>query len=129
MKDKSIDKLNTNILVSVLINILLLTFCISLSQCINTTQTDQKENKEPAKCHSTSLKTSIMSTIDGEFIAHKTTSPVLIDGCSKDSIWVKTNWYDMNYKWIGEAADSIDYFGKFKLAWDSQYLYILVEVN
>jgi hypothetical protein len=34
----------------------------------------------------------------------------------------------MNYAWMGEPVDSLDYHGQFKLAWDNQYLYILVEV-
>jgi hypothetical protein len=34
----------------------------------------------------------------------------------------------MNYIWMGNKVDSTDYHGRFKLAWDHQYLYILVEV-
>lgn len=65
---------------------------------------------------------------EGVFTAYKTKSPVNIDGCNTDLIWKSLNWYDMNYIWMGEAVDSTDYYGRFKLAWDSQNLYILVEV-
>ena len=71
---------------------------------------------------------SIISKANGEFKAYKTKSPVKIDGNSKDSIWTTLDWYSMNYIWMGETVDSDDYHGKFKLAWDSQYLYVLVEV-
>ncbi len=71
---------------------------------------------------------SIVAKANGEFTAYKTNTPVEIDGSSKDSIWARVNWYDMNYIWMGEEVDSLDYYGKFKLAWDKQFLYILVEV-
>ena len=34
----------------------------------------------------------------------------------------------MNYLWMGNRVDSVDYHGRFKLSWNSQFLYILVEV-
>ena len=66
---------------------------------------------------------------DGKFKAHKTQSPVQIDGNDKDDIWSKTKWYDMNYIWMGTKVEANDYNGKFKLAWNSKYLYILAEVT
>jgi hypothetical protein len=65
---------------------------------------------------------------DGSFKAYKSKSPIQIDGCSKDAIWSSADWYDMNYLWMGNQVDSTDYHGRFKLSWDSRYLYILVEV-
>jgi len=65
---------------------------------------------------------------DGFFIAHKSKSPVQIDGIDKDVIWSSMDWYAMNYLWMGNNVDPEDYQGRFKLSWDSQYLYILVEV-
>jgi len=34
----------------------------------------------------------------------------------------------MNYLWMSNRVDSIDYHERFKLSWDSRYLYVLVEV-
>ena len=65
---------------------------------------------------------------DGDFIAHKATTAILIDGFEKENIWAKSIWYDMNHTWIGNQVDSTDYHGRFKLAWDSEKLYVLVEV-
>lgn len=70
----------------------------------------------------------VISKDDGDFIAYKTDSPILIDGFDKEHIWAKSNWYNMNYIWMGNQVDITDYNGKFKLAWDNQKLYILVEV-
>ena len=72
----------------------------------------------------------ISSNPDGNFIAHKASSAIEIDGCGNDSIWKTSKWHSMNYIWMGEASvKPSDYFGKFKLAWDEYHLYILVEVT
>ena len=68
------------------------------------------------------------SKVDGDFIAHKTKTAILIDGFDKEKIWAKSIWYDMNHKWMGSQVDTSDYRGRFKLSWDSKKLYILVEV-
>ncbi|APD07227.1 hypothetical protein UJ101_01716 [Flavobacteriaceae bacterium UJ101] len=81
------------------------------------------------RVHTTSqLNKSIQSEDEGHFKAYKTTSPIIIDGKANDPIWEKVNWYSMNYKWMGESLDSLDYHGKFKLAWDTHTLYLLIEV-
>ncbi len=77
------------------------------------------------------VKTNLSSIEDkpnGDFTAKHSSQPVQIDGCGNDQIWSDTNWYGMNYMWIGKEVDTLDYHGKFKLAWDRQFLYILVEI-
>ena len=66
---------------------------------------------------------------DGAFIAHATKIKIEIDGCGNDEIWTHVDWYGMNYVWMGEPVDEKDYYGKFKLAWDSEHLYILVMIK
>gem|GEM_PF-3379903 len=51
-----------------------------------------------------------------------------IDGGNRESLWSDMNWYSMNYRWLGEPADSTDYFGRFKVAWDRHRLYVLVDM-
>lgn len=79
-------------------------------------------------CHSTSENSLTTSVDNGDFEAKEIVSAVLIDGCGNDETWATSPWHDMNYKWMGSAIDSADYHGRFKLAWDSQNLYVLVEV-
>ncbi len=69
-----------------------------------------------------------LSIKDGLFKAKRSTSTILIDGCSGDEVWKTNIWYSMNYNWMGKSIDSTDYQGRFKLAWDTENLYILVEI-
>jgi hypothetical protein len=56
--------------------------------------------------------------------------PVVIDGSAGDAVWSKTDWHPISQVWIPYAAKMAagDFAGKFKVAWDSDYLYVLVEV-
>lgn len=110
-----------------LIESLLCILGIFISSCGKTTS--QKTSDSPHTLESNVESTSIISQANGEFKAYKTKSPVKIDGKGEDAIWSSVNWYNMNYIWMGKTVDSSDYHGKFKLAWDSQYLYVLVEVT
>jgi hypothetical protein len=119
----------SSIIIKGSILILLLIPILFLASCMKNKTTNQKTSKLLVPCQLNSASTYTVSKDDGVFKAQRSTSPVEIDGCSKDSIWIIVDWYDMNYKWMGEDVDSIDYYGRFKLSWDSQYLYILVEVT
>ncbi len=61
----------------------------------------------------------------------KSIDPVVVDGSDSDVVWSKTNWHPISKVWLptynGKMAAG-DFAGKFKVAWDSDYLYILVEV-
>lgn len=107
----------------ILINLLFLSF----ASCINNNNSKHNSSNS-SQLKSESFSNSVISQADGEFRAHKTRSQITIDGYSKDSIWASLDWYSMNYKWMGETVDTTDYSGKFKLAWNSQYLFVLVEV-
>lgn len=57
-------------------------------------------------------------------------TPVVIDGAANDACWGKADWRPINQVWIpfnGNMAAG-DFEGKFKVAWDNLYLYLLVEV-
>ena len=113
---------------SILINFLLLILTLNLVSCKNAQSINQKLSSASVSCQTDSELTLTNRIKEGHFKARKLESPLEIDGCSQDAIWSNVDWYDMNYLWMGNAVDSIDYHGRFKLAWDSQYLYILVEV-
>lgn len=111
-----------------LFKLLLIPLVLILASC----QNKKAQNPTPAvqteAAQPDSGSAFVVSKAEGDFKAFKTNTPVIIDGYGKDSIWSKRDWYDMNYVWMGERVDSTDYHGKFKLAWDSQFLYVLVEV-
>lgn len=112
----------------ILIHFLSLLFILFLVSCKNVKTVSQKSSIESVPCQIGSESAITEAIEDGIFKAHKTGLPIQIDGCSKDAIWSNVGWYGMNYTWMGSKVDSTDYHGRFKLAWDSQYLYILVEV-
>jgi len=89
---------------------------------------DPDPDPDPVPCQTDSSDDTLISIAEGTFDAKLAAADMTIDGCSKEEIWSSQDWYDMNYKWMGADVDSSDYYGKFKLAWDSEHLYILVEV-
>lgn len=60
----------------------------------------------------------------------KSPIPVVVDGSDKDSIWSESEWHDIHQVWIPYNATMTpgDFEGRFKVAWDSAYLYVLVDV-
>jgi len=62
--------------------------------------------------------------------AVKSVVPVVIDGSDQDEVWAKTDWRSISQVWIpyGAKMATGDFEGKYKVAWDSQYLYLLVQV-
>jgi hypothetical protein len=112
----------------ILIEFISFILILSLASCKNVKTVDQELSTASVPCQVDSKLALTEAMEDGFFKAHKSKSPIQIDGCSKDSIWSSVNWYSMNYLWIGNKVDSTDYHGRFKLAWDSNFLYILVEV-
>jgi hypothetical protein len=112
----------------VIINCLLLILSICIVSCKNDKTVPQNSATDSVSCQGNSTSALTESKEDGFFEVRKTKSPIQIDGCSKDEIWSSSTWYGMNYKWMGNQVDSTDYHGRFKVAWDSQHLYILVEI-
>lgn len=57
-------------------------------------------------------------------------TPVIVDGSDSDSVWATAKWYNIDQVWI--PYDSImkegDFQGRYKVAWDTNFLYLLVEV-
>ncbi len=51
-----------------------------------------------------------------------------IDGDSSDKAWENQTWYPINNIWLGKPYSSSDFEGKFKLSWDQDKLYLLVEI-
>ncbi|WP_299274282.1 sugar-binding protein [uncultured Psychroserpens sp.] len=106
----------------------LMCLVLCLTCCRHVDNSKQNASSDTLSCQLDTLSNSILAQDDGHFKAYMTPSPLIMDGCSKDDIWSRVDWYDMNYVWMGEPVDSVDYHGKFKLAWDKHYLYVLVEV-
>jgi hypothetical protein len=62
--------------------------------------------------------------------AYRTEVPVVIDGKADDACWASADWHAIDQVWIPFNANMKegDFSGRFKLAWDSLYLYLLAEI-
>ena len=54
--------------------------------------------------------------------------PVVVDGNGQDAVWADASWQQMDKHMVGSVPDSADFSGRYKLAWDEQRLYLLVEI-
>lgn len=59
----------------------------------------------------------------------KTTQQPTIDAKAEENFWNKAEWYPIDQLWLGKPVSSDDFDGRFKLAWDRNYLYLLVEIT
>lgn len=64
--------------------------------------------------------------------AVKSEVPVIIDGSDEDACWSEAEWKPIDQVWLPTLDAKMvagDFDGKYKVAWDTDYLYILVEVK
>ncbi len=59
----------------------------------------------------------------------KTSASPIIDGKALDACWGNSAWYALDQLWIGEAYNTDDFNGRYKLSWDEKALYLLVEIT
>ncbi|QLG46353.1 sugar-binding protein [Costertonia aggregata] len=57
-----------------------------------------------------------------------TVSPTL-DGKANENCWNAAQWHPLDQNWVGEAYSYEDFNGRYKLTWDTDALYILVEIT
>lgn len=60
---------------------------------------------------------------------YKTANKPTIDGIATENCWAKAPWHALDQNWIGNAYSYEDFNGKYKLCWDSEAIYILVEIT
>lgn len=58
----------------------------------------------------------------------KTNEAYTIDGRANESFWRQTAWLSLDQKWIGEDYTDKDFSGRYKIRWNTEGLYLLVEV-
>ncbi|NNE78592.1 MAG: sugar-binding protein [Pricia sp.] len=55
--------------------------------------------------------------------------PPTIDGIGSENNWNKASWHALDQNWLGDPYDYDDFNGRYKLLWDENALYILLEVK
>ena len=53
----------------------------------------------------------------------------IIDGKASDECWSNASWLPLDQRWLGDAYTPDDFSGRYKLTWDEEALYLLVEVT
>lgn len=69
------------------------------------------------------------NSVKHEFPVIPFTSPIDIDGIASEDVWKNQEWKQLDQVWLGNAPDSADFMGKYKFAWDNQFLYVLAEIQ
>ena len=62
------------------------------------------------------------------YIAPRSAEVPVVDGVASEAVWQAAAWYEIDHLWLGPEYAAEDFSGRFKVAWDEQRLYILVEV-
>jgi hypothetical protein len=61
--------------------------------------------------------------------ANKTPTPMVIDGMANEASWQLATWQPINNLILGEPPSADDFTGRFKMLWDEEQLYLLVEIT
>ncbi len=59
----------------------------------------------------------------------KTSTTITIDGKAVENTWNMAKWYMLDQNWLGDPYTYEDFNGRYKLSWDDEALYILVEIT
>jgi len=62
-------------------------------------------------------------------VVSKTSTPPTLDGEATENCWNLATWHPLDQNWLGEAYSFEDFNGRYKLSWDEDYLYLLVEIT
>jgi hypothetical protein len=66
---------------------------------------------------------------EGDYSAHKAGKAISIDGKGLEADWKKADWKEIKHVWLGETPSARDFQGKYKLLWDKNFVYFLVEIK
>ena len=100
--------------------------------CTTQHQSENTDNKEDTTKTSSNPKIEQTKSIEKnnfDLIALETTTPPKIDGLANDSAWVNQTWYSLSHRWLGNEFNQDDFNGRYKLSWNKNKLYLLVEIH
>jgi len=63
--------------------------------------------------------------------AGKTTEAPVLDGTGNDDCWIRCEWGLIDQQWFTERnmPDSADFYGRYKVVWTNEMLYLLLEIT
>jgi hypothetical protein len=109
-------------------NKIIFSFLISSSVIFSGCNSDK-----PAKSYSPSSESEqcilpISGESNGNYVAKKASEKINIDGEGKEKSWEIAAWKDIKFRWLGEEFTQQDFQGRYKLVWNEDRLFYLVEV-
>jgi len=54
---------------------------------------------------------------------------IVLNGIADEPVWETAQWNAISEVWLGEVPNSLDFAGKYKIAWRPDALYLLVEIT
>ncbi|MCL2334443.1 MAG: CBM9 family sugar-binding protein [Endomicrobia bacterium] len=78
-------------------------------------------------CTNKEVANSINEEKQGYYYALHSDEYIQIDGEAKETIWKKSKWYPINQCYLGTPSN--DFFGRFKVAWRGDKIFLLVEIS
>lgn len=73
------------------------------------------------------LATTTWADANNRYAAPRTRTPPVLDGVA-DATWDKAPWDSIPYTYIGTTPPASDFSGRYKVMWDSGYVYLLAEI-
>jgi hypothetical protein len=72
----------------------------------------------------------VKKKVDHQIIeVQKTIKPPTLDGIASENSWKLAKWHPLDQIWEGQPYDPSDFNGRYKLLWDNEALYVLVEIS
>ncbi len=72
---------------------------------------------------------SLMVPVSAETTSvHYTSEPIVIDGKVTEQAWSKAQWHALDHHIVGDVPVPADFSGRYKLLWDEEQMYLLLEV-
>ena len=104
-------------------------FAILFSSCEFTQEKKQSKENIAEDTSKVSLDSNVIDKSLYQLVAHECDKSPKIDGDSSDKAWKNQPWYSINHTWLGKEFTKDDFEGRFKLSWDKDKLYVLVEIK
>ncbi|UII75219.1 CBM9 family sugar-binding protein [Flagellimonas sp. HMM57] len=62
-------------------------------------------------------------------IVNRAQKSPIIDGQALDACWGNAKWLALDQLWLGDSYTNDDFSGRYKVSWDEDALYLLVEIT
>lgn len=82
-----------------------------------------------AACENSSPQNSPGNTANASTNINAAYGTPVIDGSGADTVWENTEWHLIDQPWQGPLILPSDFQGRYKVAWDENSLYFLVEID